>query len=119
MNDFNIFLETIKNPFFILNGAGFPATLKTQKIKYLQKEELIEWSLQNLVIRNAHVRTNYLCIYKLSEEMNIYSCMGKIGFSFKSPILNALSITTKRNKNFQALTSNILQEERSIRQAPI
>ena len=75
MNDFNIFLETIKNPFFILNGAGFPATLKTQKIKYLQKEEeeLIEWSLQNVVIRNAHVRTIY--VYEMSKEMNIYSCV--------------------------------------------
>ena len=90
---------------------------ENKKIKYLQKEEeLIEWSLQNVVIRNAHVRTNYLRIYKMSEEMNIYSCVRKIGFSFKSPILNALSITTKRTKNFQALTSNTLQEERSFRQ---
>ena len=49
----------------------------------------------------------------------IFTVVCAIGFSFWSPILNALSITTKRTKNFRALTSNILQEERSIRQAPI
>ena len=51
--------------------------------------------------------------------MNIYRCVHKLEFSFWSPILNALSITTKRTKNFRVLTSNMLQEERSIRQTPI